>query len=432
MTSFYLHKGISNAMIEQTPAIDNQGCNFLKFLFLPLLSIAIAAIYLYLSKKVSVYRLIQGTLSWSIAFFSLFFLLLIPNAGYLQDLVNWNANSPFKGIIDNWITSSFYLVASIWPVITVLLFYGYTNERYSFKEAAKLYPFLGIATLLLSYIAMPWIFAEALPPLNIDHSFLLGFVSLGQIALVKTCYYLLKRSEGKPKEETTLVFTWKYILSLGTLALSIGLVKNLIILIWDSNFNLQNPYDENYWKYLVNFPSLNALAILLAVIIMVFLSFFLQQHLAKGWRNFCYGGTFITLFIALTLISLNVMDGVFEFLFSSAYSNFSYHVAVKVGVSYQILISTVLFPALICLKELALVPICKNQRFRTKIFVDLIFWKMGYFLAVALQEAFWSMRGITTPIMIFIAIAFLITISIRLALIRYVGNTLELAIAPDR
>lgn len=429
ITTYYLLTNLSETQLLSTPEISGSSLNLLKFFFSPLLHLSAAFFYFYLAGRQTVYQIIQKTLIATTLIFSLYTFVLLPNIAFFESSEFVAGTSPLGTIFHFWVTSSLYLLISLWPTITILLFYGYNNEILTFKQGVQLYPAFGVIALVISRFVIPSTLSVIKTLASEQPSLSLGIIILLALIITQLSFSVLHKNEGEPKTETSSKLGLNYILGIGFIVLTIGLIKNISLLTWNFSCRIQQPWDQNYWKYLKGGAGLDSLGTLLSVIILVFLGLYLRQNLAKGWKNFCRGGTITTLIIGVLIITIQILGGFFESFLTTSRLEYTYNAVTNVGAAYQILITSILVPSLTCLKELAILPIPKKHRFRAKSFIDLVFWKLGYFLVVLIQEALIKFIAIPTPIMIFITLAFLLILFTRLAVIRYVGTRLEEAVA---
>lgn len=430
MLSQWFINDLYKASTSQVYELNVKTYKLLKFLFLPISQVLLAVISYYIFKKIGVYRLIQWMLTASamiVAAFTIGYSMKVTLPQMVPVLLF--GSGTIKEVFYNWDISALFLFSHLWPTMTLILFYGYANERFSFSMAGKYYPIFGACAILLSQMFLPpiydWIF-----DLNTDNRLLyIGSIICVLILIPKWCFhYLHKTEEEEPKESTAKPLGWRYVFVLGMLAVTVGVVLNISVITSDFSIRLQDRFPGQYWRLLESYTHFSKISTVLALMTMIFLSSYMQKYLSRGWKHFSYAGTVFSVSAGLFVLILHLFSECFYPFFTHVPDHSMIKTITNVSGGYQILISNVIYPLLICLKELAVVPVSSDKRFPALLLIDLIFWKVGYFIVVLFQEMLWALHGIAPPILIFMTLALVVTLSIRLMLIGVIGKRIEHAV----
>ncbi len=425
MLTYYLFRDACRDLCSISPMEDSTYSIF-KFLLSPAINIFLAGVLLYASKRTSVYQIVQRTFLIITIFTSTFLFIIAPS--YISSFDGNSALTASSFLADvkaHWVHAIFYLFSTLWAPLTLLLFYGYFNNIVTFSRACKLYPILSIFSLLLSQFVIPdltqWILEGSLQ----DRVFNVGVISTICLLTTIYCFYRTNLKAVDERGEKQRSFGAMFILSLILLTITVGFTKHISVITWNFSIQIKDSLPSNYWDFLEGFSALKNLSVLLAVVLLGFLSVYLKQNKMNGWRNFCYLSTGLITLLVSTMIVLNLMSGsIGSFLVNGDTTLFD-KLLTSVGGSYQIFIATVFYPTLLCLKHLVFVPIPFQDRFRAKVIIDLVFHKAGYFLVVLLQSSLMPFSDFKTQLMFILAFCFIVVLLIRVLCINYVSKKLE-------
>ncbi|MEM1282544.1 MAG: hypothetical protein AAGG81_03225 [Chlamydiota bacterium] len=405
----------------------------LKFFLSPAINTIVAAILLYAAKRTSVYYIVQRTLLMITAFTSIFFFIITPIYLTSSDPAStFEISSFLTDVKAHGLYAILYLFFSLWPPLTLLLFYGYFNNIVTFSRACTLYPSISIFCLILSEFVMPDLTQSILTGTLQEKMFKVGMISLICLFTTIYCFY---RTNLNAKEESGAIkrsLGPMFIICLALITITVGFTKHISVMTWDFSIQIKDSFPKAYWDLLGSFSALKHLSILVTVVLLGFLSAYLKQNKMNGWKNFCYLSTGLIALLISTTIFLNLISGsIGSYLVKGDTALFD-KLLISVGGSYQVFIATVFYPTLLCLKHLVFVPIPLQDRFRLKIIIDLIFYKGGYFVAVLLQSSLTSLADFKTQLMLTLALCFITVLLIRIPCINYVSKKLQPTISPEK
>jgi hypothetical protein len=427
MLTYYLFKGVCRELATISP-MEESTYSLFKFVVAPGFNIFLAGILLFAAKKISVYQIVQRTYLITAIFVSIFLFIIVPWTINSFDGTSTSTVSSFLGDVrENWVHALFYLLSGVWAPLTLLLFYGYFNNIITFSRACRLYPTLSIFSLLMLEFLMPdlnqMIFFGSIQ----EKIFKTGVISIICLLTTVYCFYRTNLNAKDEKGDHKSSFGWMFILSLIFLTITVGFTKNISIITWDFSILLKDSFPDTYWEFLDGFSALKNLSIFLAVIILGFLSVYLKQNKIDGWKHFYYLSTGIITLLMVTIIFLNIMStSIGSYLVKGDTSLFD-KLLTSVGGSYQIFITTIFYPTLLCLKQLMFVPVPFQDRFRSKVIIDLVFHKAGYFVVVLIQGGLLPFSDFKLQIMLILGFSFFVMLIIRILCINYVSKKLELA-----
>lgn len=425
MLTYYLFRDACRDLCSISPMEDSTYSVF-KFFLSPAINILVAGILLYASKRTSVYQIVQRTFLIITIFTSSFLFIIAPSYIASFDGSSVVAASSFLADVKaHWVHAIFYLFSTLWAPLTLLLFYGYFNNIVTFSKACRLYPSLSIFSLLLSQFVMPdlteWILGGDLQ----ERVFNVGMISTLCLLTTIYCFYRTNLHAVEERGVQKSSFGGMFILSLILLTITVGFTKHISVITWNFSIQIKDSLPNSYWQFLDGFSALKNLSVLLAVVLLGFLSVYLKQNKMSGWRNFCYLSTGLITLLVSTLIVLNLMSGpIGSYLVNGDTSLFD-KLLKSVGGSYQIFIATVFYPTLLCLKHLVFVPIPFQDRFRAKVIIDLVFHKAGYFIVVLLQSSLAPFSDFKSQLMFILALSLVVVLLIRILCINYVSKKLE-------
>jgi len=407
-------------------------------------------VLLFLSRRVNIIKIIEYVFIFTGSMIALFFLCIIPfnDVFMLGDsavsVMGQYLPSAVIPYVMDWSLIVFSSLTILWPPAMVLLFYGYANEVFSFRVAVRYYPFFGVLAVVLN----EFIVSSVCCMLGVKSSFNISFVDFpwmyyGMILLVllgaafaifEYLHRILPYRDVSPQENKSAdPFGWKYVMLLGTLLGLSGVILVISKAMWKYHIQVQFPSPSDYAHYLGSFDSYVTIATLMTFTGFLFMSCSLRERLVKAWKNYYY---------ALSCVSFILGGGFFIFtVYGDALApliNSSVGVSAKpisslttIGSSYQLLILSVIYPLILCLKELAIVPLPSNYRFTVKLIIDLIFIKGSMALGMVILQGASSLFGTLQEAFVYIAFLFFVICFFRFLLIYIVGNRLERGVASE-
>lgn len=424
MLCYHTFNWMKNDMLTLTP-MSEDAYLLLKFAVLPFCSLALAAVYFFASNRLSTYQIAKKTYQGLIIFVALFAIILIPM--YLKSPPSVDYSNPVLELGNKWILTLFYTFVSLWTPITLLTFYGYTNQRFTFREAAKIYPTLAIIGLIFSQLIIPTILPLAAKKNSIAVSYIPAFIAITILWVTRNTFMKMEQVTQDSHNPSSYKTGYSFVIMLSFLSISVGFAKYISLFSLGSAVELHRPFQSDYWHTMDTLTSLKALSNFMAILILAFLSVYLQQHRIKGWKHFCFAGATVTSFITLTLVLFSFFGEQIQPLLSKTNTSSLSSTIIKVGNSYQIFVSTVIYPTFFCLMQLAFIPINSKHRFKVKILIDMILYNAGFIFAVLIQKFLQPDEGAAPQFLIYFAAIFFIGTALRFYTINYVSKRLELS-----
>jgi ATP/ADP translocase len=389
------------------------------------LSLAATTILFLLSRRYTVQQI--GKLLFGFATVMLFILFFISLPMHDCMLVTEGAaakETTFMHFYRNLDVIFLYGLLSLWPSAMILIFYGYANENYTFKEAVKYYPIFGLIALAITQFVLPLVKFLDIEYTTTTFGIAFIFCALGSIG----CLYWIDDFNYHKREEKSFEnrsrLSKKYILNLGILVGFSAIIIKLAQTVWRYGVVEMFPTPAEYSHYFADFTLYSGIAVLMTLSVFLFMSLCIQHRLAKAWKNIYYAIACVSLILGGAFFCSVIFKISLTEMLSKSNTLIPLDALNTVGASYQILVSSVIYPIVLCLKELALVVIPAENRFTAKLSVDLIFTKMTLFLTSLGLTTLFTSVGATASVFPIIAIIFFIAALARFVFIHKIGKDL--------
>lgn len=399
--------------------------------------IGLAIFILFLSRKHSVQNVIKIMHGFSLVAALTFFFVVTPFnvelalPSSLLEFRNFFLPTEHKEIIlKHWHMIIFYGLVVHWSSAMLVLFYGYTNELFSFKTASKYYPLFGVFSLILNVFLNPIIIKsiQQMIPLLTTFSqywyYIQGCVIIFFIVSSYLAYSYLFNMPGQKKDETESKMGWRYASAIGILAGFSGLIILISKTVWKYNNGLEFPSPSQYTHHLSSIGAFSSIATLMSLGVLIFMSFCLEEKLGRAWKNFYYAISLVTVILGLTFFCFTLFDNIISEYISPKNSQASLHTITVVSAAYQILITSIAYPVILSLKEVAIIAIEKKYRFTAKLIIDLFFVKGFIFFGHLILWALVQFRGSITLAFPYLAVVFFVCSFSRFIFIYYIGSNL--------
>lgn len=381
--------------------------------------------YTRLSNKYNREQVFYIILSFFLAFFALFILVLYP----YRDLIHPHQTADYfqsvlpvgcKGMIAmcrNWTFSIFYAMSELWGnIILFVLFWGFANQVINLGEAKRFYGVLGIGANLSGIVAGTISYHFSGQKFNPNIPFgtdaweqtqfllvgLVLFTGIIVLALFRwlnhTRYVeLAPQEEMKPSSETgkklsfresfTYVFKSRYLMSLASIVVIYNIVINLVEVLWKHEVKALYSDASSYAQYMNQvtaiigvmatlaslFVSSNAIrklgwtrtALITPIVLFITSVFFFGAYFAK---EFMYGASFLPVVVFLGTLQ-NTLSR---------------------GAKYSVFDST---------KEMAFVPLTAESKIKGKAAIDGVGIRLGKSGGSLMQQALFVMfAGLTNSV----------------------------------
>ncbi|MEC7840008.1 MAG: Npt1/Npt2 family nucleotide transporter [Chlamydiota bacterium] len=405
-----------------------------------IISLIPSILLIVMSMKYSVKKIIKSLYGFSAITASLFFFVLLPYHDFfvlpvdlVKSLTPYLEHEQQLILANHWHTIIFYGLAVLWPSGMILLLYGYMNDIFSFKKAAKFYPLFGVLALLFNIFINPLCLSalDLSPTLKAPEfpQWLYRYGGAIMFFLVSSyaCYIHMFRKKVRLETAPTNMsgLSWSYASGLGILAGFSGIIILFTKTIWKYNARIEFPSPSEYAHHLGSFGMYSSIAALMTLGVLVFMSFCLEERLAKGWRNFYFAISFMTLILGATFFVFTVFDNSITPLVTPKHSITPLRSLTLISAGYQILVSSIAYPVILSLKEIAIVPIERKKRFTAKLLIDLVFVKGFLILGAIITSILRTYTGsIKASFPYMMAIFFVLSLS-RFAFIYFLGCKLD-------
>ena len=396
-----------------------------------LVGLGLAVFILFLSRRHTVQNVIKIMHGFSLIAAIVFFFIITPYNNWFSlpasslEFTNSFLQTEHKEIIlKHWHMIIFYGLVVHWSQAMLVLFYGYTNELFNFKKASKYYPLFGVFALILNTFLTPIIikFIQQTVPLLTTFSlywyYIQGCVIIFFIITSFLAYsYLFNKSKNtSKKDENESKMGWGYASAIGVLAGFSGLIILISKTVWKYNDGLEFPSPSQYTHHLSSIGAFSSIATLISLGVLIFMSFCLEEKLGKAWKNFYYAISLITVILGLTFFCFTLFDNLFCKTFL--------HTITVVSAAYHLLITSIAYPVILSLKEVAIIAIEKKYRFTAKLIIDLFFVKGFIFFGHLILWALVQFLGSITLAFPYLAIVFFLCSFSRFIFIYYIGSNL--------
>lgn len=390
-------------------------------------------------------------LSFFLGFYALFIFFLYPN----RDIIHPHATADYletvlpigcKGLIAmvrNWSFTIFYSISELWGnIILHVLFWGFSNQVISLREAKRFYGVLGIGANLSGIVAGGISYYFATLQYNPNLPFGNGAWDQTQFILISmvlvtgvivlalfrwlnhTPYVTLQpqqsmSNEGEPekkltfRESFTYVFKSKYLMSLASVVIIYNIVINLVEVLWKHEVKLLYSDANSYAQYM---NQVTAIIGVMATLSSIFVS---SNSLRKlGWTRtamitpiillitsvFFFGAYFAKEYIyGAALLPLVIFLGTFQNTLSR-------------GAKYSVFDST---------KEMAFVPLSTESKIKGKAAIDGVGIRLGKSGGSVLQQALFVMFAGLTGSVPMIAIILFGAIAVWIGSVRSLGQQFD-------
>lgn len=400
-------------------------------------------ILIIMSTAYSVKKIIQYVYLFAISATLLGFFFLLPQADQLH-LPTSTIQSLSMGLLSpkniqlvstQWIFIVYHSLISVWSSGMIILLYGYANQRFQFNQAVALYPIFGVLAVMINIYFAPGLINQlnrvnmSLTPLTSNWFFAYGLIITTFNILTYVCFTYLFRSDSKIEacEEPAKPLGWSYAMTLGVVAGFSGLLIVFTRTIRNFQARVEFPKPDEYMHHLGTFNSYEGIASLMTLATLLFMSFCLKERLARGWRNFYFAIGAITMVLGGTFYFFNVFEDPIQFFITSKQNTTPLRSITMISAGYQILISSVAYPIVLSLKEIAIVPIKREIRFTAKLIIDLVFVKGFLVLGMLIFQSTLLLTGSFQASLPYITLIFFVICLSRFFIIARLGRSLESA-----
>ena len=377
--NYHILRNLKDSLILTHDFSGAEAIPFLKTWVLIPGTILLVSSTVWLSNRLQFSTLFFLALVFFMGFYCLYTFLLYPYGHliYLHTFADqlhhtlptgWNG---FIAIIRYWPDSLFYVMAESWAVIIwYILFTGFANELMSSQEAQKTYPWIILAGNVSAIFAGIAVNSFTTPDWNITLGRLTLFMGLtGTMAAL--VFHLMhqntpirisspyKMSFGQSFKE---LFSSRYLLCLALIVFGFNLVINLTEVIWKDQVLKAYPHPSDYNTYM------SQITIMIGIISALTTLLITRVSTDRFHWTICAVMTplvtlgsalffFYPLMFSITVIPLSLI--------------------VFLGSMHIVLSRSTRYTLFDLAKELALIPLSSDQKFKAKSHIDGIGSRLG-------------------------------------------------------
>ncbi|NGX58523.1 MAG: ADP,ATP carrier protein 1 [Chlamydiae bacterium] len=372
--NYYILRNLKDSLVLTEALSGTEAIPFLKTWALIPGTIFFVALTVWLSNRIKFSTLFLLAISFCTSFYALFTFFLYPLgdsllphafADRLQSSLpdGWIG---FVSMIRYWPSSLFYVMAEIWTIIIwYILFTGFANEILKAPEAKIQYPWIILAGNLSAFTAGIMVPMLTSPNWDTTLTNLTTFLILTAI-IIGVVFVKIEKSVKQPishpykmsfSESFKSIFKSRYLLCLAFMVFGFNLLINLTEVVWKDEVLKVFPHPSDYNVYMNKITGF--IGILSAGIMILIIR--LQRMDWISWALVTPAVTlgsalifFLPLMFSLSIIPPLLMG--------------SLHVILSRSTRYTLFDYT---------KELALIPLPSDQKFKAKTQIDGVGSRLG-------------------------------------------------------
>lgn len=399
--AYHVLKDLKDTLVVTAPSSGAEIIPFLKIWVTLPGSLLATLVFSYLAFRYGLEQTAYIFITILICFFLVFAYILHP--GGERFCFNEFASSilPFlpegcEGIaamIKYWSYALFYLSAELWSTIAVsLVFWAYANEITTLQEAKQYYPIytlVGSASGILAgqvshHISKNTILSSLESYKSWEDAFivlilLVSFCGLGTMLILRwISFRYLKRNPKKKQNIRRGIFqsfhilaNSKHLLCVATLVLGYNVIMNLAEVLWKDQVHLRYPFPADFNAFINQTTFMIGI---LSTVASLFVSFLCSQlkwlHLALITPFFLFFGSIL---FFTTLSFSNMAFNLFPYYLLSSSS----FIAVVTGTILIVMGRTAKYAIFDITKEMALIPLSREEKIQGKAAIDGIGSRLG-------------------------------------------------------
>ncbi len=434
--NYYILRIVKDTFVITAPQSGAETLPFLKVWAVLPMALLMTLIFTRFSNYLSRRHVFYAMMWFYIAYFVVFTLFLYPNRDALHphelaDALQNYLPQGMKGLVAlfrNWTFTTFYIMAEMWStMIMTVLFWGFTNDVTTVKEAKRFYGLFAIGTNMSGIVAglvspalSSHIFNPSLPFGNNGWDQSVTFLNLMVIGVALICisiyWWLNSKGLGYTQDTETAhkespikmgirknfayLAKSRYLILIAVLVVTYNIVINLVEVVWKDQVNnlYPNPADFNAYTGTVVFWT---------SIIATTISIFVSGNLIRsfGWTTSALIAPVVTLisgvlFFACLLIPKDSILGICATIGTTPLG-----MVVFFGSLQNSLLRGTKYSLIDATKELAFVPLSQECKLKGKAAIDGVgsrLGKSGGALAYQVLLMFFGSIVGSTPIVAFI------------------------------
>ncbi|MEN9344247.1 MAG: carrier protein 1 [Chlamydiota bacterium] len=407
--NYTILRDTKDALIVTAPGSGAEAIPFLKVWGVLPLAIIFMIVYSKLSNVFSKQKLFYSTISFFIAYFALFALIMYPNRDTLHptdvaDKIQAFLPSGFTGLvalIRNWSYALFYVMSELWGSVAIsLLFWGFANDITKVSESKRFYALFGLGANVAMLFSGPAIIYFSnirahLPPevdawgLTLNYMvgmvFLSGLIIMGiywwinKNVLTDTRFYnpgeMQKAKKEKPKmslkESFLFLMRSKYILCLAILVIGYGIAINLVEVTWKGQLKLQYSNPNEYQAFMGYFSTITGA-------VTIFMMLFVGGNVIRrfGWKTGALITPVVLLITGVGFFSFVIFRDSLTALIAMLGTT-PLMLAVVFGTAQNIMSKSSKYSLFDPTKEMAYIPLDQESKVKGKAAIDVVGARLG-------------------------------------------------------
>lgn len=407
--NYTILRDTKDALIVTAPGSGAEAIPFLKVWGVLPLAIIFMIVYSKLSNVFSKQKLFYSTISFFIAYFALFALIMYPNRDILHptdvaDKIQAFLPSGFTGLvalIRNWSYALFYVMSELWGSVAIsLLFWGFANDITKVSESKRFYALFGLGANVAMLFSGPAIIYFSnirahLPPevdawgLTLNYMvgmvFLSGLVIMGiywwinKNVLTDARFYnpgeMQKAKKEKPKmslkESFLFLMKSKYILCLAILVIGYGIAINLVEVTWKGQLKLQYSNPNEYQAFMGYFSTITGA-------VTIFMMLFVGGNVIRrfGWKTGALITPVVLLITGVGFFSFVIFRDSLTALIAMLGTT-PLMLAVVFGTAQNIMSKSSKYSLFDPTKEMAYIPLDQESKVKGKAAIDVVGARLG-------------------------------------------------------
>jgi ATP:ADP antiporter, AAA family len=429
--NYTILRDTKDALIVTAPGSGAEAIPFLKVWGVLPFAILFMIGYAKISNIMSKTKVFYTMITFFLAFFALFALVLYPCREALHPTTFADTLGEIlpKGmgglvaLVRNWTYALFYIMSELWGSVGIsLLFWGFANDITKVCESKRFYAMFGLGANLALIVSGPTIMyfsgmhervAPGVDAWGVSLNYLLSFVVASGIISMLIYRWINKKvltdprffdpkevkkaKKSKPKmslKESFLFLTRsKYIGCLAILVIAYGVAINLVEVTWKGQLKLQYANPNEYNRFMGMFSTITGF-------VTVFMMLFVGGNIMRrfGW----------TVAALITPVVLLVTGGAFFgfvifrdslFGFISMLGTTPLMLAVVFGTAQNIMSKSSKYSLFDPTKEMAYIPLDQESKTKGKAAIDVVGARLGKSGGALLQQglivSFGSLAAIT-------------------------------------
>ncbi len=393
--NYYILRTLKDALMLTQDYAGAEAVPFLKTWALIPATVCLVSIVVWLSNRLRFRSVFTLSLVFFVGYFLLYTFALRPlgPALYPNDYCNRLQNlfpagwGGFVALIRYWPEVVFYVLAECWAVIIwSVLFMGFSNEIVTSKEAEGSYPWMILAgnlSAIAAGISVRWLtvtdWQETLTRLTL----LIVFNSLAVACLFLRLDTSAKQAFKTPLERTFFqsakeLFQSAYLLKVAFLIFGFNIVINLTEVVWKDAVLSVYPNPLDYHQYMNGVTiAIGTLSATITIALMLF------PFIRTNWTPLALATPMVLLLTGFLFFVPLMTPAAF----------FSGAAIALMGSCHVILSRSARYTLLDYCKDLALIPLPSDQKFKAKSQID----GVGSRLGKAASSASFQLMLLTVP-----------------------------------